>query len=146
MHYFTFLPKNIIARIQKKCPFFKNGKIVDFKLRPLHDICCIWPYYESIDTIIELPETIQKEYYKGIGVLLAVGPGWWGRNPKYRSCGKWIDPGPKEYWHPTSTQLIPGVVILHDKYIPWRTYISSPSGKEEQIILCSTADIYGVFE
>lgn len=137
-----------VEEIRRACPFFKNGKII-FPLRPLKDYVIIWPYLPNtlLSDKIEIPDQL-LEYYneKGVGVVLGVGPGWHGRDPKYWCLGRWVDPGPREYWHPTDEGLAPGVVVKYDPYVPWRVTVKDSDNKPHELVLCTTCDVHWIFE
>jgi len=134
----------------KYCPFINQGHVV-FPYRPLRDVVFIWPQPKPKTFgkgIIEIPEQYQSEYRIGLGVLLAIGPGYFGRDHRKRVNGingYWVDPGPREYWHPTSDQLQPGTVVQYDVCVPWYEFAKNHLGNNHFVVICGVKDIYGVY-
>jgi hypothetical protein len=81
--------------------------------------------------VIEIPEKLRQEYGQGIGILLAVGPGFFTDKGRWRSVPK---------------DLVPGIYVKYDQTVPWRHIETAPDGKEYSIVLCGVADISGVVE
>ena len=141
----------IDKEIKTTCPFFKAGKIV-FPYRPLRDIAFIWPEPKPTTHgkgIIEIPEQFQGDYRIGLGILLAVGPGYFGRDFCRRVNGingYWVDPGPREYWHPTTDQLQPGCIVQYDVQVPWYEFAKNHLKNKYLVVICGVKDIYGIYE
>jgi len=139
-----------IQELVKDCPFINQG-IVDFPYRPLRDISFIWPQPKPTTFgtgILAIPEQFQNEHRIGLGILLAAGPGYFGREPRRRINGingYWTDPGPRETWHPTTDQLQPGVVVQYDVGVPWYEFAKNHLGNNHLVVICGVKDIYGIF-
>lgn len=119
---------------KKPTPFHVRGKI-RFPWRPTSDRAFIYPCPPP-DTYIPggrivIPDAHKDFYFQGIGVLLAVGPGFFDDKGK---------------WHGVPVDLIPGVLVKYDQTVPWRQVETAPDGKDYVIVLCGAADISGVVE
>jgi hypothetical protein len=136
-------------KIFKACPFVDDNGQIHIHRRPLRDIAYIWgvpaPTHHG-KGIIEIPEFVRDEYKEGIGLLLAIGPGWHGKDPKRKNpYGRWIPESKKSRWHPTPKQLTPGSIVVFDKFVPWTENIMGLDGKEHWLTMCSSVDIKGVW-
>jgi hypothetical protein len=141
-----------MQEIRRACPFVINDKVV-FPFRPLRDIAFIWPQPKPITHgtlgLIEIPDQFRGDYRQGVGVLLAAGPGWYGRDARRRVnglSGYWVDPGPKQYFHPTSDQLQPGVLVQYNIQVPWYEFAKDQQGKKHFVVMLGVSDIFGVYE
>lgn len=115
-------------------PFHVRGKI-RFPWKPTLDRAFIFPCPPPTTFIpgghLIIPDILRGEYTEGIGVLLAIGSGF------YDDKGK---------WHRVSSSLIPGVYVKYDQSVPWRQIETAPDGKQYTIIFCGSSDISGVVE
>lgn len=120
--------------MKKPTPFHVRGK-VKFPWRPTADRAFIFPCPPPTTYIpgglICIPEKFQEEYLQGIGVLLAIGPGFFDDKGK---------------WHRIPSDLVPGVYVQYNLEVPWRHIQTAPDGKKYSIVLCGAADISGVVE
>lgn len=120
-------------KIDKLTPFHNGSGQIIFSYRPLRDICFICPSKPPERFIkkglIIVPQ--RGPYRGGIGILLAIGPGY---------------TDDKGGWHPTSDQLKPGVKIAYDRNVPWRVNIEGTDGKKHKVIMCNTQDAYLILE
>lgn len=115
-----------------KCPFIGPDGRVKSPFRAILDRCILWPTPppERIGKgIIELPQSVRKDFQDSTAILLSVGPGY------YDNQGK---------WHPTSDQLKPGVRVSFDKTVPWCVIGKDQTGKEHVLVICGVMDIQGI--
>jgi len=109
---------------------------LEFPLKALLDRAFIFPEplpekHESKEKLIEIPEQFREYYQRGIGYLLAIGPGYWDLEGK---------------WHLTSPQLQPGVKVLYDISVPWSMWVKDDEGREHLVTRCGASDIWCVVE
>lgn len=111
----------------------KKGELV-FLYQPLRDLIFIWPLPppERIGEVklLHIPEQSRKQYQGGIGIVLAVGPGY--QNDK----GIWKSLPPPE--------LKSGVKVKFDINVPWGNCFTAQDGKEYYVCLCGISDVYGI--
>ena len=111
----------------------KDGNL-RFPYRPLRDVVFIWPLLpEKLgkEELISIPEHLKTHYHNGSGILLGVGPGYYGNDGK---------------WHPTTDQLRPGVKIQYDQTVPWNCWLEDLEGKDQLVTMCTVSDIKGILE
>jgi len=114
-------------------PFHTSEGEIQFPWKPTADRAFIFPspppetFIEG--GVIRIPETLQLDYRKGYGVLLAVGPGF------YNKKGRWC---------PTLPELSPGCHIYYDVTVPWREVVIGVDGKEHVVVFCGASDIMAV--
>jgi len=120
--------------MKKLTPFHVRGKI-KFPWKPTADRVFVYPCPPSETYIpgghIVIPDAHREFYFQGIGVVLAVGPGFFDNKGKWRGM---------------PTALVPGVFVKYDQTVPWRQIVIAPDGKEYAVVLCGAADISGVVE
>jgi len=120
--------------MSKSNPFQDKKGNIQFPLEPTLDRVFILPSpppEKFHGSSILIPDMFQEYYKRGIGILLAVGPGY------YDVKGK---------WHPTSPQLKVGAKVCYDVSVPWEEILTGLDGKQHAVVLCGNADVYGVFE
>jgi len=114
-----------------RTPWHTNEGLVDFPYRALHDRTFIYPAPPKEkfgrDSIIEIPKICQQYYASDFGIILSIGPGYYSMEGK---------------WHGTSPQLKPGVKVMFNKNVPWRTSVKGLDGKNYSVIICSATDIW----
>lgn len=119
-----------------KTPFHtKSGKL-KFNLEPLRDLVFVWPtpppeYHGN--GFIEIPEQFRDEYQDGTGILLAAGPGYWGKD----------DEGDDRFY-PMAQQLVPGIKVQYDVTIPWHMFVVGVDGKTHKVVYCTVGDIHSI--
>ena len=121
--------------LKPKCPFQdKDGKIV-FSYRAIHDKVFIWPFPNPEkyieDGVVEIPIAYRESHRCGIGILLSVGKGYWGKDNQF---------------YPAPPELQPGVEVYYYKGAPWREKAMGLDRQEHVVVLCGTADIHGLCE
>ena len=129
--------------IMKLCPYFDEvpsgieSKLyygLNFKYKPLRDVCFIWPFPKPITLgslgVIEIPEQFRDLHKTSYGILLAIGPGYQDDKGKY---------------HSTQPDLIPGTIVLYDKSVPW-FIIDHINDQEILVVMCGEGDIKGIIE
>lgn len=118
-----------------RTPFHSEKGELIFPYRPLRDLAFVWPCPppEKLgeQQLIILPEHIRKNYHDGVGILLAIGPGYINDKGEH---------------FPTPPELKAGVVVMIDLSVPWGLHIKGQDNKDEYVVLCGTADIGGVVE
>ena len=123
-----------------KSPFHtKSGKL-KFKVQATRHIAFIWPTPPPTTFgelgILDIPEQFREEHQDGTGILLSIGPGYWGQDPKKkRRCIKWF-PSPKE--------LVPGCRVYYDNSVPWHVQMEGLDGKMHKVVYCGFRDIHGL--
>jgi len=119
--------------VKYKTPFHNKDGNLRFPYRPLRDIVFVWPDPppEKLGRkqLIYIPEYLRKKYHDGVGIILAIGPGF--TNDKGRR-------------YPTPSELRAGVKVLFDKSVLWGVYVKGQDGKKYYVVLCGVADIFGV--
>jgi len=112
----------------------KEGKL-KFPYRALFDKVFIWPTPPPKKigkrSLLDIPEQFRKRHQDGTGILLSVGPGYWGKKGK---------------WHKTPEELKPGLRVAFDKSVPWGQSVKGEDGKNYRVVVCGVADILGVIE
>lgn len=134
------------------CPFIGPDGQVHSPLRAILDRCIIWqiPAPNRVGNgLIELPQTVMDQFQDGTGILLSIGPGYYGKKPESRSefisrRRAHLPANDKIVWNPTPDQLKPGVRVLFDNTVPWYVISKDRSGKEHKLIICGVMDIQGV--
>jgi len=120
--------------MKRLSPFHVRGK-VRFPWRPTADRVFIFPCppptHYIPDGLLEIPEKFQAEYVQGIGILLAIGPGFFDDKGK---------------WHGVPKELVPGVYVKYDQEVPWRHIETGADKKKHAIIFCGASDISGLVE
>lgn len=114
-------------------PFQDPEGNIQFPLKPTADRIFLFPSlppekFQENGTII-IPEQQRKHYRKDVGIILALGPGY------YDSEGE---------WHPMSPQLKVGTVVKYDITVPWEEIVKGLDGKQYAVVLCGNSDILGV--
>ena len=97
-----------------------------FRWKPLHDLLYIYPLAEKRykSSVLEIPTKYNKEY-KGIGIVLAVGYGYWKDEGVF--C---------------KTQLLVGNKVLYNKDVPWSAKYDAPDGKTYSVVICGEQDVF----
>lgn len=114
-------------------PFQDSKGNIHFPLNPTFDRIFLVPSpppekFED-DGVIFIPQQFRMDYVKNIGILLAVGPGYYNK---------------KGVWCSVPSQLKPGVRVYYDVTVPWRHTAKDLDGEEREIILCGATDILGI--
>lgn len=111
----------------------KQGKL-QFPWKPTADRVFIYPkplpttFVEGGNILI--PEHLREEFVsEGWGILLAVGSGYYNKEGR---------------WFPTDPSLVPGSLILYDKFVPWRSLIPDKRGKKHAVVLCGVLDLHAI--
>jgi co-chaperonin GroES (HSP10) len=115
-------------------PFHNEDGIIEFPYQPTFDRVFIFPSPppEAFGQgIIMIPEDQREFYREGVGIVLAVGEGY------FNEKGKWC---------PVPSLLVPGVKVHFDVTVPWEHYIRGLDGDLHRIVLCGTADLSTVIE
>lgn len=116
-------------------PFQDKQGGIQFPFQPILDRVFILPSpppekFQG-SSLIEIPQQYQEFYTEGIGILLAVGPGY------FTQKGKWVSP---------PDQLKVGCKVAYDVTVPWRHYVKDADGEFQEVILCGASDIYIILE
>jgi co-chaperonin GroES (HSP10) len=80
---------------------------------------------------ILIPEQFKDRHYKPEGVILAVGPGYYGKDGIFREVSK---------------DLKPGVKVTFDMNVPWRQNVEAADGKLYTVVMCTELDISCIVE
>ena len=116
-------------------PWHINNSIIKFPYHALHDRVFIYPLPPKEkfgkESIIEIPKTFRQFYASDFGIILSIGSGYYSKDNK---------------WHETSPQLKPGVKVVFNKNVPWRTSVKGLDGKNYSVIICGAQDIWLVDE
>ena len=122
--------------ITNACPFFDCGEAeVKFNYRVLRDMAVIWQYEPPIvygKGLLHVPPGFEDNHKVGVGVLLAIGPGYYDK---------------KDKWIPVNDRLIPGVIVEYDMSIPW-TFpepVIDLLGNSHRLPMCPSVNIFGVY-
>jgi len=136
------------------CPFIDSDGQVHSPFRAILDRCIIWPTPppEKIGSgVIEIPQTIRAQFQDSTGILLSVGPGYWGKETEgtmdfvKRPRLKRSDlENKRPMWHPTTDQLKPGIRVYYDNSVPWWVVGKDQNGKEHALVICGVMDIQGI--
>jgi len=139
---------------QINCPFIGPDGQIHSPFRAILDRCIIWPVPppERIgDGVIEIPQTARDQFQDSTGILLSVGPGYWGKEieggPQLLSRLRMRKPGQEsshQVWHPTTDQLKPGVRVYYDNSVPWGVQGVGLDGKTYNLVICLVADLQGI--
>lgn len=123
-----------MVKVKTPTPFHVRGKLI-FPWRPTADRAFIYPCPPPSTFIsgglIEIPDAHKHFYFQGVGVLLAIGPGY------HDDEGR---------WHGVSSDLVPGAFVQFDSSVPWRHVQEAPDGKLYDLILCGARDIHGIVD
>jgi hypothetical protein len=99
--------------------------------KAIRDIAFIFPFSEQTtygEGIVQIPDSYQKFYKKGKGVLLSIGPGY------YTSKG----------FRSVNQDLNVGCVVKFDSSVPWVLPVIGTDGKEYPIVVCGEKDIWWI--
>ena len=105
---------------------------IQFPWKPMRDLVFLHPipvkgtYADGGQVVI--PDNYRQFYKKGEGVILATGPGYWDT---------------KEF-HPTNKELKVGSYIRYNPEVPWSLPVIGNDGKEHDITICGSNDIWWV--
>ena len=122
-------------------PWHDENGISHFPYQATHDKVFIYrteppvKFLDDESSVIEIPGDFQKYHRDGTGILMSIGPGWYG------PCkGKY-------HFHPTSDQLKVGMRVSYDKNVPWGWYDDTAlDGKQHFIVVCGYKDLFGEFK
>jgi hypothetical protein len=115
-------------------PFHDENEDIKFPYQPTSDRIFLFPSPppETFgEGIIEIPKNQQEFYREGIGIVLAVGSGFFNE---------------KGVWRPVSKLLVPGVKVHFDITVPWEHYVRGLDGEHHRIVLCGSEDIHIIIE
>jgi hypothetical protein len=116
-----------------KTPFHDESGNIKFPYRAILDRVFIYPIPppEKLGKqgLIVIPKQHQGYHQDRTGIILSIGPGYEGKRVK---------------WCPTAPELKPGVRVMYDVSVPWKTIVKGLDGKNYVIPVCGTADIMGV--
>jgi len=118
----------------KKTPFHTEDGDICFNWQPTSDRLFLYPSSPPTtfgEGIIHIPDHLQEFYFEGIGIVLAVGPGF------FNDKGIWQAPSPA---------LKPGVLVYYDKDVPWKHPFRGPDNVLHQVVFCGALDILAVIE
>lgn len=117
-------------------PFHTKDGELQFPVQATRHIAYIWPTPPPTTIgalgIFELPEGIREDFQDGTGILLSIGPGYWGRDKK------------KLRWVPTPKDLVPGSLVFFDTSVPWKFQMKGLDGEMHKIVYCGFRDIHGL--
>lgn len=119
-----------------KTPFHREkDKRLVFPYQPLRDLVFVWPVPppETLgeEQVIAIPEQYRKKYHDGVGIVLAIGPGYMNDKGKF---------------YPTPSTLKPEVKVMFDISIPWGQCFEGQDGKKHYVCICGAADIFGLVD
>lgn len=146
------MAKNRQQEQKVNCPFIGPDGQVHSPFRAILDRCIVWPTpppERGELGIVEIPELFRDQFQNSTGVLLSVGPGYWGKEnegPQILSRMRLRKPGDNNHmvWHPTTDQLKPGVLVYYDNSVPWGAQGVGLDGKAYNLVICTVQDIQGV--
>ena len=111
-------------------PFFdKLNNTFSFPYKLIYDRVYVWPIQikETFGKII-IPEKYQKEYASPLGLVLAVGDGYFSNKGFIK------------------TEVKVGDIVLYDKQVPWKMNVRGIDDKLYEIIYLGERDIVGRIE
>lgn len=109
----------------------EKGKLV-FPIEPLRNLVYVWPVPPPKKIgMFYIPKGYQKKYHDGVGIILAVGPGYTNRKGRF---------------FPTPSELRAGVRVVFDIHVPWGEYFTGQDGKPHFACLCGIGDIFGILK
>jgi len=113
-------PVNKLLRAKTyKIPFYcTTCGAIKWELTALRDVIFLYPFEPAKtfrkDGLLSIPEQYRQEYryMSDFGVVLSVGPGYYG----------------KKRFYPTDDRVKPGMVVAYDKYVLWETLVKGTDG------------------
>ena len=119
-------------------PFHAASGKLKFHVQATRHIVFIWPTPPPATFgelgILDIPEQFREEHQDGTGIVLSVGPGYWGKDKKTK----------KMKWFPSPKELVPGCRVYFDTSIPWHVMMEGLDGKMHKVMYCSFRDVHGV--
>jgi co-chaperonin GroES (HSP10) len=115
-------------KIKFSCPFIVDGK-VKFPIKPLNAGLFMWPdpLPQKVGSLF-IPEDYQENYRNSIGIVLAIGPGFFSRK--------------RDRFIPTEVK--PGDRVVFDTSVPWRIPVEGPDGKDYVCWGLAEVDVKGM--
>lgn len=118
-------------------PFHTEDGEIAFSVQAMRHIAFVWPT-PSPKTfgelgILDIPEQFRDEHQDGTGLLLSIGPGYWGKDKKG-----------KDTWVPVPEELVPGSLVYFDTSVPWHVMMEGQDGEMHKVIYCGFRDIHGL--
>jgi len=114
-------------------PFHSEKGELHFPYQPLRDLVFIYPNSppEKLgkQQLIHIPEQYRRKYHDGVGVILAIGPGYTNNKGRF---------------YPTPSELKPGVNVVFNIGVPWGMHFEGQDKKKYHVVLCGVADIFGI--
>jgi len=118
-------------------PFHTENGELQFKVQATRHIAYIWPTPPPTTFgelgILDIPEQFREEHQDGTGILLSVGPGYWGQDKKG-----------KMKWNPSTPELAPGQRVYYDNSVPWHVMMEGLDGEMHKVVYCGFRDIHGL--
>jgi len=132
--------KDVTAEIQT--PFHTADGELKFPVQAMRHVAYIWPTPAPVTfgklKLLDIPEQFQVEHQDGTGILLSVGPGYWGKDKKPSRFAK------KSEWFSPPEVLVPGTHVFFDKSVPWFAMFQGLDGEMHKVIYCGYRDIHGL--
>ena len=123
------------GRKMTKTPFTNEKGEIVINLKPLRDIVLLFvpppPDKMGEAQVLVIPEQFKDKYYRPEAIVLAVGPGYYGKDG---------------IWREVSNELKPGVKVTFDMNCPWRQRITGLDGKEYIVVMCTEQDIQCIMD
>lgn len=106
------------------------------KIRPLGDhILVVLDELPAPSSVIEAPQTYQRDIATRMGTVVAAGPGKWVEKRTYQES--WI----VNQLVFKRTQLEPGDTVVIGHYSDWEAWFSDYEGRGANVVLCQEADV-----
>jgi len=119
----------------QKTPFHDESGKIQFPWEPITDNAFIYrlPTPEKFNPTgtVLIPDILKEYFQPGLGILLAIGPGYFDKKGKY---------------YPTPEELKPGVLVSFDPNVPWFMAARGVDGRFYKVVVCRTGDILGIVE
>lgn len=116
-----------------KTPFHNSNDEICFSWLPVSDRVFIYrlPTPQKFDPkgTLLIPDILKEQFQPEVGILLAVGPGFYGEKGKY---------------HVVSKDLKPGMLVSFDPQVPWSISAKGVDGKFHKVVVCGEKDILGI--
>jgi len=126
-------PVNQLLRASTyKVPFFCiTCGAIKWDLTALRDVVFLYPFEPAKtfkkDGLLSIPEQYRHtyDYMSDFGVVLSVGPGYYGKTKFY----------------PTDPRIQPGMVVIYDKYVLWETSVRGTNGLNYIVKMMGFGDV-----
>ena len=118
-------------------PFHTKKGELEFPVQAMRHIAFIWPTpppktFGELG-ILDIPEQFREDHQDGTGLLLSIGPGYWGKDKKN-----------KDKWFQVPEALVPGVRVYFDTSVPWHVMVQGQDGEMHKVVYCGYRDIHGI--